>query len=187
MPAYIEIPRELFAQAESSSFEGTYELACLDANPDRYRFTAPLQWSITVQSTGKMLILDGTVSGIGNTACARCLDEFEIELTGTIEGCYLLPGTPAPTDMDSDEYDVLPMNRIIDVEPLIIAALLVDIPLVPLCRPDCRGICPDCGINLNEASCDCAARRAAARKQEEKAANPFAALEALDLGQPKED
>ena len=174
--AIIEIPKVLFATAESSYFEGTLTQESLEAGPDVYTFDEPLSWNVTISNTGEALLVDGTVSAVGATQCARCLEPIEYDLEGRIEGYYVLPGADDPEDMDDDEFERLPGNNVIDLSPLITAALLVDIPLLPLCSDDCKGICPDCGINLNEESCDCAEKRAAQQQADEEAANPFAAL-----------
>lgn len=58
--------------------------------------------------------------------------------------------------------------------PLIEQALLLELPLVPLCADDCKGICPRCGANLNEGPCSCAE---AAPAED----GPFAALRNLKL------
>ena len=44
---------------------------------------------------------------------------------------------------------------LVDLAPLVHDAILLDLPLAPLCREDCRGLCPHCGIDRNDASCDC--------------------------------
>lgn len=187
MQTCIEIPEELFAPAESSSFSGVYSLAELDAHPDTYTFAAPINWSITVYSTGDALVVNGSVEAQGKTACARCLDEFALDIEGTIEGYYVLPGKSAPEDMDEDEYDFLGEDHIIDVAPLIEAAILVDIPLVPLCDEACKGICPDCGANLNEETCSCAQQREVARAAEAEASNPFAVLKQIAWDETSKD
>jgi uncharacterized protein len=46
-------------------------------------------------------------------------------------------------------------DDIVDLEPLIRDALLLELPAVPLCRPDCKGLCPSCGVDHNLTSCDC--------------------------------
>ena len=56
------------------------------------------------------------------------------------------------------------------------AAILVDVPLVPLCADDCKGICPQCGKNLNEGACACVAENEAVGKN-----NPFAALKGISF------
>ena len=62
--------------------------------------------------------------------------------------------------------------------PLIQAALLVDLPLVPLCVDDCKGLCPRCGANLNEGSCACDSVDEQPFKE-----NPFAVLKDYDFGE----
>ena len=79
-------------------------------------------------------------------------------------------------DMEGDEFDFLPDNRKIDLVPLIVAALLLEVPLVPLCDDDCKGLCPQCGANLNEGPCGCS------RDEADVEASPFAALKNFDFG-----
>ena len=66
--------------------------------------------------------------------------------------------------MEGDEFDFLPDNRKIDLVPLIVAALLLEVPLVPLCDDDCKGLCPQCGANLNEGPCGCSRDEADVRR-----------------------
>ncbi len=68
-------------------------------------------------------------------------------------------------------------DRIIDLEPLLNAAVLLETPLMPLCRPECLGLCPTCGANLNDGPCGCAPGSAEPFRE-----NPFAVLKNLDLG-----
>lgn len=169
----ISIPSELFAPAESSHFEGTFSEPVMKAGPDLYDFAEPLVWQVDVTNTGEALLVTGTVEGDAKTSCARCVEEFPLSLTGEIEGYYLLDAEKgAPEDMDDDEFDVLPENNVIDLEPLIRAALLLEFPLVPLCDDDCKGLCPTCGANLNDGSCGCAP----VADDDDTPPNPFAAL-----------
>lgn len=169
----ILVPHELFAFAESSCFAGEYRLDVLRAGPDEYRFEDPLQWNLTISNTGDALLLAGVVTGVAKTSCARCLDDFSFPVTGEVEGYYLLSEeTTAPEDMDDDEFDVLPADKVIDIAPLIEAALLIEVPLIPWCTEGCKGLCPTCGHNLNEGDCGCAEPSA----HEGAPENPFAAL-----------
>ena len=152
----IHVPSELFAPAESSHFEGQVAIPVMKAGPDLYDFEEPLAWQVDISNTGDALLVTGTVEGEAKTACARCLDGFSFDVTGEIEGYYLLGSDKeAPEDMDDDEFDVLPDDQVIDLEPLIKAALMLEFPLVPLCDDDCKGLCPNCGANLNEGPCSC--------------------------------
>ncbi len=169
----IHVPSELFAPAESSHFEGAAEFPILKAGPDLYDFEGPLTWQIDISNTGDALLVTGTVEGVAKTACARCLEQFSFDVTGEIEGYFLLSGDgEAPEDMDDDEFDVLPDNHEIDLEPLVVAALLLEFPLIPLCDDACKGLCPACGANLNEGACACEPVEA----DDDLPPNPFAAL-----------
>ena len=152
----IQVPHELFAPAESSHFEGSIAIPVMKAGPDLYDFAGPLAWQADISNTGDALLVTGTVEGEAKTACARCLDEVSFPVTGEIEGYFLLDETKAaPEDMDEDEFDVLPADKVIDLEPLITAALLLEFPLIPLCDEECKGLCPQCGANLNRGPCGC--------------------------------
>ena len=174
----IKIPSELFALAESSHFEGTIVIDTLEAGPDDYTFAAPLPWSIDVTNTGSALLVQGVVEGQGTCACSRCLEDVTYEFEGDIEGYFLLEGSDAPEGEDeddpgTDEFDVLPADHMIDLEPLIRAALIVDAVDQPLCKDDCAGLCPYCGANLNEGDCGCIAPP--------DPTNPFSALAGLSF------
>ena len=152
----IEIPAELFAPAESSSYAGELAISSFEFGPDEYRAARPLSWNASITNVGGALLVSGTVKGQVTTACARCLEDAAFDVEGEIEGYFLIEGEgEAPDDMEEDEFDVLPEDNKLDLEPLILAAVYVELPLIPLCREDCKGICPTCGANLNEGPCDC--------------------------------
>ena len=172
--ASVFIAPELFAPAESSHFEGELELDIFEAGPDEYTFEGPLAWQVDVTNTGDAFLVMGTVECDAKTACARCLEDATFRMVGEIEGYYLIePDEEASEDMDGDEFDLLPESNTIDLVPLITAALLVEVPLVPLCDDDCEGLCLQCGKNLNEGPCECAP---AAEDDASMKPNPFAAL-----------
>lgn len=172
---HILIPQELFAPAESSYFEGCYTLPELISGPDSYLFEEPLRWEITISNTGDALLISGSIQGVAKTHCARCLDEFEFPLSGIVEGFFLIEGEDAaPDDMEEDEFDVLPEDKKIDIEPLFQAAILLELPLVPLCNDACKGLCPHCGNDLNSDTCSCEVDHA--QDVEDEAQNPFAVL-----------
>lgn len=175
----IKIPAELFALAESSRFEGVYDVQALSIGPDDYTFEAPLPWAVEVTNTGSALLVSGTISGAGSCPCSRCLEDVRHEFEGVVEGYFLIDGDAdfdddAADDLEEGEFDVLPDDHMVDLAPLFEAALFIDAPDMPLCRDDCAGLCPQCGTNLNEGPCGCGADadlEAFARE-----ANPFAAL-----------
>jgi DUF177 domain-containing protein len=91
--------------------------------------------------------------------CARCLKEF----TGTLLAPLLVladrRGSDDPRDEEALEQDgaVLYHEGVeIDLGDPIRDALILEVPQVVLCRPDCRGLCPSCGQDRNEGDCGCA-------------------------------
>ncbi|NHM14560.1 YceD family protein [Xiamenia xianingshaonis] len=172
----LTVPYALLTPAATESYEGTYDLPVFKAGPDLYEFKEPLAWTAVLTNTGDAILVTGTVEGEASTACARCLSPVALPVTGDIEGYYLLGGEDeAPEDLDEDEFEVLPADKVIDLESLIRAALLVEMPLVPLCRDDCAGLCPRCGHDLNDGPCDCKPEP----PEDLDANNPFAALKNL--------
>ena len=95
-----EVPPELFVTAESSSFAGQLNLGTLEAGPDTYRFKKPIDWNVTVSNTGDALLVMGRAHALASVPCARCLDDFDVELDGEVEGYFLLsPDDAAPEDL----------------------------------------------------------------------------------------
>ncbi len=61
-----------------------------------------------------------------------------------------------PEDSADEDEDAYPMaDEVIDLEPLLRDAVLLELPLAPLCAETCLGLCPQCGTNWNESPCDC--------------------------------
>ena len=71
--------------------------------------------------------------------------------------CTSASPTPRWPDADEDAYPLV--DDELDLEPLVRDAVLLELPLAPLCREDCAGLCPQCGANRNEGACGCAAPR----------------------------
>jgi uncharacterized protein len=91
--------------------------------------------------------------------CARCLKEFGGELTAPVFILSDRRGSDDPRDEEALEQEgaVLYHEGVeIDLGPSIRDALILEVPQVALCRPDCRGLCPSCGQDRNEGDCNCA-------------------------------
>lgn len=107
--------------------------------------------------------------------CARCLEgfqgtehvDFTEEYRPTID---ILTGQPWGEDAHSDTVFEITENHIVDLTEALRQHLLLAMDLIPICREDCRGLCPTCGVNLNNETCQC---------PPPEATNPFAALQGL--------
>lgn len=182
-PTRITVPTELFTPAQQAHYEGDISVPVMKTGPDRYTFDEPLSWQVDFTNTGDALLVSGMVEGRAKTSCARCLDEFSFSVVGEIEGYYVFDPEAANTsdDDEADEFDVLPEDDVIDIEPLIKAALLLEFPLVPLCDEDCKGLCATCGANLNEGPCGCGETVSDRDENEGASSNPFSVLKDIPL------
>lgn len=80
--------------------------------------------------------------------CARCLDDTAITLTLDLEELFVYPAEPGA------DY-VIPETGLLDLAPLIREEVIVQTPITVLCRPNCAGLCPECGHNRNAGPCEC--------------------------------
>jgi uncharacterized protein len=86
--------------------------------------------------------------------CRRCLEPLDGQLRSEVRELYR-PRSPS-VEGDDEDGDTYPLRgEQLDLRPLVRDALLLELPLAPLCRPDCRGLCPRCGADLNQDPCSC--------------------------------
>jgi uncharacterized protein len=98
-----------------------------------------------VGRTPQGILVQGEFQGKAPAECVRCLMSFEQPLHTTFSELYAFDERSI-----TDSGLILPEDANIDLEPLVREYLLVEYPISPLCTPDCKGLCPICGQNLNE-------------------------------------
>jgi uncharacterized protein len=85
-------------------------------------------------------------------SCDRCLESYKHNFNETIEQLYQL----GHSELDSDEIEILPENsKEIDISKTIYDVFILNRPIRLLCSESCKGLCINCGINLNIKTCDC--------------------------------
>lgn len=99
--------------------------------------------------TPQGLVVDTQLSARVHAECARCLDEFELPVATEFTELYAFEERHM-----SESQLLLPPNHQVDLAPLAREYMLLDMPIIPLCRPDCQGLCPVCGINRNRETCE---------------------------------
>jgi uncharacterized protein len=127
-------------------------LATMDIADD-VRLSAPIEGEVRLSRTSRSILAKGWVRTAFIEPCARCLTdtsaavdaEFEEEALPSIDIDTGLPVDP------SDEPDALRLDehQELDLSETVREAISLAEPLVPLCRPDCRGLCLECGADLN--------------------------------------
>jgi len=96
--------------------------------------------------------VDITLRTIGHFTCDRCLEDYSREITLTAEHIFRV----IPAQRDDDEIIEIPADATeIDLTPFLEELLILEHPIKMLCKEDCKGLCPGCGVNLNHESCRC--------------------------------
>ena len=93
--------------------------------------------------------LRARASATAVSRCCRCLEPVEAPLCAEIDALYAK--TPDPDDPDLYRFE----GNAVELEDAVRDALLLELPLQFFCKPDCKGLCPVCGANLNRETCTC--------------------------------
>lgn len=104
--------------------------------------------NVRVTRTAQGLLVQGKFRAFGNAECVRCLKDFDQEMMVDFTELYAFSHHSVT---ESGLY--VPENGKIDLTPLVWEEMIVAMPISPVCRPDCKGLCPVCGENLNETTC----------------------------------
>jgi uncharacterized protein len=108
---------------------------------------APLELDLRVESVSEGVLVTGTVTGPTVGECARCLTEVSGRVQVGLTELFAYPDSTTEATTEEDEVGHI-VDDTIDLEQAIIDAVALDLPFAPVCRPDCPGLCPECGIQL---------------------------------------
>ena len=129
-----------------------------DLNVENFSGTA------SFDRTQQGLLLQGDFAATVDLECVRCLETFSQPLKWSFSDLYAFDKRNM-----TDSGLLVPENAQMDLEPLLREYALLEFPISPVCKPDCKGLCPVCGENLNHADCG----------HQLEPASPFAALKDL--------
>jgi uncharacterized protein len=130
-----------------------------DLPADVGRFMAPVHLNAQIQKMEEDITIEGRISTKIEMVCSRCLKSHETSLDDTFEVIYRpqLDDEPGEEiELDDTELNVTYyQGDSISVAELLREQLLLVLPMKPLCKIDCAGLCPSCGNDLNEERCTC--------------------------------
>jgi uncharacterized protein len=102
------------------------------------------------------VVVTGTVSSTWVGECRRCLRPVTGALVSPVREIFERSARGRDEDLDDAEAETYPLTGdTIDLVPLARDALLLELPMAPLCRADCAGLCPVCGVDRSEQTCEC--------------------------------
>jgi uncharacterized protein len=111
-----------------------------------------LDLEIQLEGVAEGVLVTATVSGPLAGECARCLEPFTSAVKVRFQELFTVADQPAPSDgpEEVDSYRLDP-SGLLDLEPALRDAIVLDLPLSPLCEAGCQGLCVECGIRLADA------------------------------------
>jgi uncharacterized protein len=148
---------ELFpGRKEMAEQDWKFEFAEMDLGNFMADFYQPGRVHLTTQAIGKDYHMTGELFTPVVLECSRCLEPFRLPLLLPLGWFVRRVEELTPEDeLPDGEFEILPETQELDFTARVREAIIFNLPVKPLCRPDCRGLCPACGQNLNIRECAC--------------------------------
>jgi uncharacterized protein len=119
----------------------------------------PIRAHFTIERMGSEIQVAGRVEAAVRLECSRCLALFTLPVAGDVDAAFVPPSSAEAEhqrELSADELEVQPLVQGgADLRGVIAEQIHLALPLKPLCREDCAGICPRCGREAADGSCGC--------------------------------
>ena len=148
----------LSGEVEASTLAGLDTLISTGA----LKVNRPVTYSFSVFRAGGMITIQGSVATGVVLSCGRCLESFDLPVKADFDLVY---ATQMPEVADEDDEGlelsaddlgiVLLTEEEIDLSEPLVEQLLLCLPFQAICRKGCKGLCPQCGVDLNQSACKC--------------------------------
>ncbi|MFC7534274.1 YceD family protein [Actinoplanes sp. GCM10030250] len=112
-----------------------------------------LELDLSLTSVSEGVYVSGTVRGSLSGECGRCLNEINTSFQVSVAELFAYEDSTTEETTDEDEVGRM-HGDLFDLEPVVRDAVVLTLPTNPLCRPDCPGLCPDCGVHFDDLPAD---------------------------------
>jgi uncharacterized protein len=140
-------------------YERVYPAEAFGGDREDFRVAAPVSLEFDIDKDADRYRLAGRLQTTLELPCSRCLEPFAWPVDGTFDLRYQPQSANVGEGEREIEEDDLTtayyQHDEIDLGQLMREQFYLSVPMKPLCRPDCRGLCPVCGTNLNAGTCQC--------------------------------
>ena len=131
-----------------------------DARDEDYSVVGPVHLVVDVHKDRDTYRVTGRVATRLRLECSRCVEPFEIPVESAFELRYVPASTTTGDDVENEvaEDDLTTAyyrDETLDLGELMHEQFVLALPMKPLCSDTCKGLCPECGTNLNRGTCDC--------------------------------
>ena len=143
------------------SFEGSFEPGVLDFAGENVRQSSPLNWTATAERAGSEVRVTGSIEVTMELNCSRCLEPAPCDVEKTFDLFFqqrdrLMFDEDQEIELnETDTKTAFFTGTQLAIGEIMNEQVLLALPMKALCKVDCQGLCPVCGINLNSSACDC--------------------------------
>lgn len=147
--------KQLASSGESVEIKQTLDFPGLAEDLGDIRISGKLDVDLTASAVQGLILVEGTLTIPIEYPCSRCLVPARDTLVIPFyERFAQREEDLSADDPDSEDVHLVEDDRI-SLEPYLVESVWLSLPLAPVCREDCKGLCHQCGTNLNEETCDC--------------------------------
>lgn len=152
----LEINLDRLKEGDNKFEFSVEEIEKVDFEENEVFIESPL--SINLAKRGNYLYCTGSSSVDMNFFCDRCLDEFAERIEINMEYVFHL-GLYNGSNNDQEIIEIPEKERVIFLDKQFKESLELAIPFIKICQENCKGLCPECGTNLNENTCSCSQKK----------------------------
>ena len=128
----------------------------LELKAEGATFEKPVRVELLVSKNQDQLICQGKVTALTRLECSRCLAGYDYTIASELSFVVDLAGGSEEARSEEGGYFVAdPACVFFQIDDPVREAIIISLPLKPLCSEECRGLCPVCGIELNRSQCNC--------------------------------
>lgn len=137
-------------KADRKDLEFSFEAPAIESLEEGTKFKTPVHVKGTALVQARKLELDVNVRTVLQLSCTRCLDEFTRDIDLDIRETWA-------KEIAEDDLDTLPLSEedTVDLADLLTKDIISSLPMQAICSENCKGLCQECGANLNREACDC--------------------------------
>ena len=146
---------------EKISFQASFEPGVVDFGSENVQQVGPLDWSASAERAGDEIRVAGSLNTSLELACSRCLEPARVAINKPFD-LFFRQRDEEMFDEDeeielseSDTRTGFFTGTKLAISDILREQILLALPMKALCTIDCKGLCPQCGMNLNSGGCNC--------------------------------
>jgi uncharacterized protein len=146
-------------RGDSDRIDRRYDPGAFALKDEEFRIVGPVELAADLRKDARKVRLVGRVRTMLECGCSRCLEPFQVPVDAAFDVMFLPAAANvggAGEEVGEDDLGVsFYKDETLDLGALMREQFYLALPMKPLCREDCQGLCPVCGVNRNRETCSC--------------------------------